>query len=144
MRPVTAVIFGLLLAALCAATLPAHADVYRWVDANGKVHYSDTPPPEGAQKTQIKSGRDSQPSPAQQAKSANPADTAQKPADAGAAQAQLQQKQCELARATLQAYQSDATLVRKDADGNKHVLTADEKAKEIDKAKQQVKAACGD
>ncbi len=30
--------------ALCAA-LPASAQMYKWVDANGKVHYSDKPPP---------------------------------------------------------------------------------------------------
>lgn len=31
------------LALLCAA-IPAAADVYKWVDREGKVHYSDTPP----------------------------------------------------------------------------------------------------
>ncbi len=31
------------LALLCAA-LPAAAGVYKWVDREGKVHYSDTPP----------------------------------------------------------------------------------------------------
>lgn len=141
MRPVTAVLSGILLAVLCAAAAPAHADVYRWVDANGKVHYSDTPPPEGAQKMGIQSGRADKPATTAQA---NSGAAESKPRDAAEAQAELQQKQCELARATLQAYQSDATLVRKDADGNKHVLTADEKAKEIDQAKQQVKAACGE
>ncbi len=30
--------------ALCVA-LPASAQMYKWVDANGKVQYSDTPPP---------------------------------------------------------------------------------------------------
>jgi glutaredoxin len=42
------------LAALAAAALllpavaAAQANVYRWVDKDGKVHYSDTPPPEPA------------------------------------------------------------------------------------------------
>ena len=30
--------------ALCLA-LPASAQMYKWVDSNGKVHYSDKPPP---------------------------------------------------------------------------------------------------
>ncbi len=34
------------LAAACAAT--AQTNVYRWVDKDGKVHFSDTPPPEDA------------------------------------------------------------------------------------------------
>ena len=29
---------------LMLATVLAHAELYRWVDAEGKVHYSDTPP----------------------------------------------------------------------------------------------------
>jgi glutaredoxin len=35
--------------ALCAllAAIPASAQVHRWVDADGKVHYSNEPPPEG-------------------------------------------------------------------------------------------------
>src|SRR5512141_964010 len=30
--------------ALCVA-LPVSAQMYKWVDSNGKVHYSDKPPP---------------------------------------------------------------------------------------------------
>ncbi len=30
------------------------AEVYRWVDGNGKVHYSDIPPPADAQNAQLK------------------------------------------------------------------------------------------
>ncbi len=40
--------YAALLAAalLLPALASAQATVYRWVDGNGKVHYSDTPPPE--------------------------------------------------------------------------------------------------
>lgn len=38
-----------LLALLCAV-LPAAADVYKWIDREGKVHYSDTPPANAASK----------------------------------------------------------------------------------------------
>jgi hypothetical protein len=37
----------LLLAALIAAApLPVLAEIYRWVDAQGRVHYTQTPPPD--------------------------------------------------------------------------------------------------
>jgi len=41
---------GAVLAAALAASLASHAqtNVYRWVDQQGKVHFSDTPPPEEA------------------------------------------------------------------------------------------------
>ncbi|HEX4985437.1 MAG TPA: glutaredoxin family protein [Burkholderiales bacterium] len=32
----------------------AHADVYRWVDADGKVHYSDHPPPASVKQVEKK------------------------------------------------------------------------------------------
>lgn len=35
---------------LLMLSLPASAQVYRWVDAQGKVHYTQTPPPQGRYK----------------------------------------------------------------------------------------------
>lgn len=37
---------------LCAASL-ASAETYKWVDAQGQIHYSDRPPPDGAQKIEL-------------------------------------------------------------------------------------------
>jgi len=34
----------LFLCCLLLAMIPAHAELYHWTDANGKKHYSDTPP----------------------------------------------------------------------------------------------------
>jgi glutaredoxin len=36
----------LMLLAVAACTLPAAAGVYKWTDAQGRVHYSDSPPPD--------------------------------------------------------------------------------------------------
>src|SRR4051794_23228290 len=40
---------------VCVAALPAQAQVYKWVDANGKVQYSDAPPP-AVKKTEVVKG----------------------------------------------------------------------------------------
>lgn len=37
---------------LCLA-LPAMAQMYKWVDANGEVHYSDRPPPSGVKNEKL-------------------------------------------------------------------------------------------
>jgi len=37
---------------LLALAAPAYAQLYKWVDADGKVHYSDQPPPATARKEQ--------------------------------------------------------------------------------------------
>lgn len=36
----------LMLLAVGACTLPAAAAVYKWTDAEGRIHYSDSPPPD--------------------------------------------------------------------------------------------------
>jgi len=44
----------LIISFLCLAwPLPAVAEVYRWVDADGQVHYGERPPPQGARKIEL-------------------------------------------------------------------------------------------
>ena len=44
----------LIIPFLCLAwPLPAVAEVYRWVDADGQVHYGERPPPQGARKIEL-------------------------------------------------------------------------------------------
>jgi hypothetical protein len=43
------------LALACTATMDAHAELYKWVGEDGKVTYSDTPPPRSAKKVEKKS-----------------------------------------------------------------------------------------
>ncbi len=37
--------------ALCLLALPAAADLYKWTDENGELHYSDQPPPSTVKNT---------------------------------------------------------------------------------------------
>jgi hypothetical protein len=41
---------GIILCAMLAAAAPAGAQMYKWVDERGQVSYSNTPPPDSAQK----------------------------------------------------------------------------------------------
>lgn len=50
MKP-SPLIMAFALAALFSASLPAAEKVYRWVDENGEVHYSETLPPDFQDKT---------------------------------------------------------------------------------------------
>jgi hypothetical protein len=36
------------LSVLAGAPTPAFADLYKWIDASGRTHYSDTPPDDGS------------------------------------------------------------------------------------------------
>ncbi len=44
---------ALLMALLCLPSV-AQAELYRWVDKEGKVHYTDAPPPPGARQVEEK------------------------------------------------------------------------------------------
>lgn len=44
----------MLLIMLMSSALLAQAETYKWVDADGKVHYSDQPPPPSARKSERK------------------------------------------------------------------------------------------
>lgn len=46
--------FALFLCCCVAASLASAAELYRWVDAEGKVHYTDQPPPASAKKVEEK------------------------------------------------------------------------------------------
>jgi uncharacterized protein DUF4124 len=41
-------------AVLALAAFAASAQMYRWTDASGRVHYTSTPPPPGAKEVQKK------------------------------------------------------------------------------------------
>ena len=63
--------FGGIGTMLCAAALaasfaaPAQTNVYRWVDKDGKVHFSDSPPPQDAKESSNKMMGGGQPATAQ-------------------------------------------------------------------------------
>ena len=61
--------------ALCLA-LPAAAQMYKWVDANGKIHYSDKPPPSNVKTEKLRTPSQPVAAPAASA----PKDAAQKDA----------------------------------------------------------------
>jgi len=70
--------------ALCVA-LPASAQMYKWVDANGKVHYSDKPPPSNVKTEKLREpARPVSPPAASEAKggTANEATKGEAPKDA--------------------------------------------------------------
>lgn len=47
---------AIIVAILAMATFSAEAQLYRWTDESGKIHFTDTPPPPSAKGVQKKSG----------------------------------------------------------------------------------------
>ena len=153
---------------LCLA-LPASAQMYKWVDANGKVQYSDKPPPSNVKTEKLRSAA---PAPAPAAPAAGDAkgdakkDAAQagpktaaeqeqafrkRQLDAAKAQQEEEQKQvaarvnaenCKKAKAAVANLQLGGRQVRMDDKGERVFLDEQQIAQELAAAKQEAAAAC--
>ncbi|WP_041646597.1 DUF4124 domain-containing protein [Aromatoleum aromaticum] len=149
--------------------LPAGADIYQWRDAQGRVHYSDTPPA-GENATTLRQavapaageqpGKDAATGTAAggSTEAAKPKTLAerdlafrQRRAEAAEAAAKAEQERqqsaerqrdCEQARNQLVALQSGQRLARFNRDGEREVLGDEGRADEIARTQKFVESAC--
>lgn len=152
--------------ALCMA-LPASAQMYKWVDSNGKVQYSDKPPPSNI-KTEIlrAPARASSTPAASEAKGGQPKDAAKaapkttaeqdqafrkRQLDAVKVQEEEARKQaqvrdraenCTRAQAALANLQIGGRVARIDEKGERVILDENQIAQETARARQEAAAAC--
>jgi hypothetical protein len=145
-----------LLFTLCALALPATAQVYRWVDKDGKVHYASQKPPDvQAEALAIKSAVSLEGNTAATPSTAAPAAAAPTAApptgaydsDAAAAAMKaevdaLNKQRCSAAKSISSRYDSAPFLEKSNADGTKSRLTPEEEAAERARMKGQVTSAC--
>ena len=149
--------YGFLAAALVA--LPAGAQLYKWTDANGRVQYSDKPPPTG-QKATAMSRATMNPVPgsgesAPAATEKSPADReqeyrkrqadqqeAQKKQDQLAEERRVKQGNCDTVKKQLAAMQAGQRMVTFDANGERRYLDDAEIQQSMQKAQQDVAKYC--
>jgi hypothetical protein len=151
-------VVGLTLAFAAAAS----AQLYRWVDKAGNVHYSDTPPP-GVKATALQPSGASAPPPAagdaaakdakkgpltpaeQEAdfrKRQTGAQKAREKEDQASRDAQAKQDNCARAQETLAALESGQRIARTSASGERYYVDDDQRAAETEKARQSVNSWC--
>ncbi|HZP11116.1 MAG TPA: DUF4124 domain-containing protein, partial [Nevskiaceae bacterium] len=122
-----------LVATLIAAiALPASAAVYRWVDAEGHVHYTDKAV-ENSEPVNIRTGQPNE-------KDATPTG-----ADPNLTTDQLAQKksECEQKRKQYESYASAKKIVETDGLGRTHEYSADEMKMLVEKTQQAMQQTCG-
>ncbi len=141
----------LLLAVLLAATFGASAQqVYKWVDANGKVRYSDMPQAgwkrvDPATGTVVESAVISSPdveSGETEAEDFAADDGAVETAD-GEPSAALKAEECKRRKDQLATYKSANRIVEQDAKGKEKVYSEMERLKLIETTQRQVRELCG-
>ena len=150
--------FWICLALLLAAGT-ASAQMYRWVDKDGKVRYGDTPPP-GAKTTSIKAPQSGSAAPAAAAKDAKkgPLTAAEQEQEyrkrqqetEKAAKKTEQEKQaqssksegCERSQEYLRTLQSGQRIARTNPTGERYYMNDDQVAQEVAKTQQSIAQGC--
>lgn len=154
----------LVLGSMLVFTAVASAQMYRWVDGDGKVHYSNTPPPAGAKaKTIIAPASPSAPAaspdaaaedarkgpltPAEQEQALRKrqmdAQKAQEKAALARKDDEAKKENCTRAREALATFESGQRISRTNAQGERYYLEDDVRAAETDKARAAVSDWCG-
>lgn len=143
---------ALLLPALLVLAVAQAQQVYRWVDAQGNVHYSQTPPPADTTRTTVIELAPPPPDPTgvaeqkQLVKSVAAADAANQQAADKAAQAAAQKAQqqqaCDAARRQLQGYMEAHRVITNANTANPSYYTGDDLVKFREQAQQQVNKVC--
>lgn len=150
------------LACICLLAMPALGELYKWTDAEGKVHYSDQPPPPNVKqpvtvKPRVPGATTAVPEPAgapaaapkthveqeaefnrRRVEAAEREAAAQKAAEA----AEERKKTCAQAQTQLAALQSGGRITRLNDKGVLVYLSDAEIAQEIGRAKQVADSWC--
>jgi hypothetical protein len=153
-RPATAYLRRLVLL-LVLLPLPwslAAAQVYKWVDDNGRVHYGDRPRGEDAVPVEIHQGPDPDPAMTKRRQKRQRLleifneDRQERRRQQEAARRKQREydRRCDEARRSLEATLNASYLYEKSGDpDNPRILTAEERRVEIEMIRKQVEIWCG-
>lgn len=141
------------IAVVCGALLavPAAAQVYKWTDDDGRVHYSDTPPsdtdatllPIESAETDLEATLREQVARERklELREQTEADEAEDAAAEAAHRAAVE-RACEQARVRVEKLESEPRIWRVGEDGTRRIYTEDEHAAALAEARQQVREWC--
>jgi hypothetical protein len=161
----------LILCVTLAFAAAASAQLYRWVDKDGRVHYTATPPPPGtkartlqgpstpspaaddapqdagAKDAAAKDARKGPPTPAEQEqefrKRQLEAQKANEKAALAGKEAEAKQHNCTRARESLASVESGQRISRTNAQGERYYLDDEARARETESARRAVQDWCG-
>lgn len=137
------VVLFAIAALVCAGDANAQK-FYKWKDADGVTHYTETPPPEGQQADRVAVNA----APAAPIEADEPADGEPRdpslPAEARSSTAVEQRSAaCITARSNLSTLETNPFVTMdKDGDGKQELLTVDEQNAQIARAREQVSSLC--
>lgn len=125
--------------------------VYKWQDAKGAVHYTQTPPPAGAkaQTVEVRSRTNLQPVTINSAPAADatPANTSNKTAGntqaaSGQQKLKLKPEDCQKLKDALETLKTDKRIYESDKNGERAYLSDEQRAERISSYSKNVSEGC--
>lgn len=146
---------SLFLIALLAIPLAAGAQVYKWTDANGTVHYADAPPKQGDNYEKVDpdldSGRAERTSDSNAATNSDE-ETSDNDTSARATASRPNEKQkdtpenrnklCDRVSQNIDQLQSNGPVITRDENGAQQVMDEDARKQRLQQARQRKKQYC--
>jgi len=141
-----------LFAFLILSAANADAGLNKWVDSNGKVHYSDQPPPTGVEATTLRTARPPVSAPAASKSYAereaelkkarqSEAEAAERAAEQQS-NTEIEKSNCTTAQQALRSLQQGGRIVEYDEKGERRYLGDDERQQRIDKMQGEIGKWC--
>ncbi len=143
-------------AALALVAVPAFADVYKWLDPQGRIHYTDRPPPPDAKLVSVEAGggthsQHAAPPPAPAAATPggpqlpppSPTEAARLKKSVDADVAGARAEQCKTAQEHYQKYVTSRKIFREGPNKERVYLTDAEADLERVSARRDVEELCG-
>ncbi len=131
-----------------------YAGVYKWTDSQGRVHYSDTPPPRQPAQPLRTDKTDEAAAAAERQSLANKltesalkrqqAREAEEKRRAEAEAAQRRAENCQRARERLTLLQQNVPVMRLDAQGQRQTMSPAERATALQEAQRQIDENCSE
>lgn len=150
LKPAQLSIVGGVLGVVITGSTAQAQPVYKWQDAKGATHYTQTPPPasaKAAQKVEVRSRSDLQPTVAVSDSSvATPASktspSGSQPATTAQQKPRLKAEDCQVLKDTVDTLASGRRLYESDANGERAYITEEQRAERISTYTKNLKEGC--
>lgn len=150
MHRLTTCLLATLALALSVPTLAASSDYWRWTGADGTVHYGESPPPGvKAERIHVSTGtaaaatdNTNNGSGSDNANSGNGRASSDNKVKLSSKELAEAKKTCEQAKGNLSVLQNSSLVRTTGPDGKQHILSPEEKAQQIQTAKEVIKQYC--
>jgi cytoskeletal protein RodZ len=126
----------------------ATAQVYKWTDAQGTTHYSESPPPGNTKYSQVTVATGSE-APASSSSSSTSTSSSANSQSSSDAQAQTpdtpenRAKLCASLKANIGTLQGSGPVVMQGTGGQQQLLNADQRKQQLDASQSQYQQYCG-